>query len=238
MLPNDFTRLEELDSNIQVSLRYTGIYNFLGIPVNGYKHNGTIIITKHAAKQLLKLQKEVSEDGYSLVIYDAYRPQKAVDHFTEWGKTMQNITNQEIFFPTLTKEQIFEQGFVASKSTHSRGSTVDLTLIEKGKQVLHEPILSMRRLKDGRQIPFYNDNTVDMGSSFDLFDNVSFPSNREISEQQYKLRMYLQSKMIKYGFEPLSQEWWHFTLKDEPFPNTYFNFDIMENTEIYKSVKL
>ncbi len=227
MLPEGFSRLEEVNSNIQKSIRYSGSYNFTGGSVNGYNSEDTVIMTTQALNQLLKVQDDIEKDGYSLVIYDAYRPQKAVNHFVAWGED-ENFRNKEIFYPNLTKKDIFQQGFINNQSTHSRGSTVDLTLINKGTIVLDSPKFYLKTLKNGRKIPFYDDNTIDMGGSFDLFDEISFPDNPEVTDQQYQMRVYLQNKMKIHGFYPIKQEWWHFVLENEPFPNQYFDFNVQK----------
>lgn len=228
MLSDGFVRVEELPGaeNIRVFLRMAGPNNFLGCKANGYTVNNTIILTKQAAEKVVAVQKEVENDGYDLVVYDAYRPAKAVAHFVEWSKNVSDTATKEIFYPHLSKEEIFDKGLIAERSSHSRGSTIDLTLIEKGEQLLFEPIAQTIILKSGRQITYYHDNTVNMGSSFDYFDDVSAYDNDEISDEQYAMRAYLQEKMVKHGFEPYPVEWWHFTLSGEPFPDNYFDFDI------------
>lgn len=221
----DFIRLEKTVPNLQFSLRYCGPNNFTGESVPGYDTDDRILFTKHAMVQLAHVQKEVEQDGYNLAIYDAYRPLKAVQSFINWGEDS-NFKNKEIFYPELEKKEIFSRGFIAPRSAHSRGSTIDLTIIEKDKRILDAPRFLLRKLTSGREIPFYDDNTLDMGSSFDLFDSVTFVESSEITEEQQKRRLYLQNIMLKHGFEPYEKEWWHFTFKDEPFPDTYFDFDI------------
>jgi len=221
-----FVKLEQLNQDIQIALRYGTKHNFLNEVVPGYQSTNTIIISKQAADAFIKVQDEFHHEGYNLVFYDAYRPKKATKHFKEWSSN-EDITNKHIFYPNLTKNEIFEHCLIAEKSTHTRGSTADITIIEKGKKLFEVPILEYRILGNGKTIPFYDDNSVDMGSSFDLFDSVSTYTNKEVSKLQYEMRMYLQSKMIKYGFDPFEAEWWHFTLKNEPFPDTYFDFDIV-----------
>jgi zinc D-Ala-D-Ala dipeptidase len=222
---SDFVRLEKILPEIEFSLRLAGVNNFMAKVADGYKTSDRVIITKQAAEQLVKVQNRVMQDGYVLAVYDAYRPVKAVQDFIRWNSDL-NEANKKIFYPFLTKKEIFARGFIAERSQHSRGSTIDLTLIEKGSQLLNDPVFSLRKLKSGREIPFYDDNSLDMGSSFDLFDEVSFNDNREITKDQFDRRMYLRDVMVQYGFEPYEKEWWHFCLKNEPFPNTYFDFDI------------
>ena len=220
-----FVKYTSSEIDIKISLRYFSKYNFIGKKINGY-HSNVLILTQPTVTQLLKAQEEFIEDGYTLVVYDGYRPQKSVQYFTTWGKDVHDTKMKEIFYPYIDKRDIAPSGYLASsRSPHTRGSTIDITLLSLNES-LHSPILQHRKLNTGRTIPFYNDGTIDMGSSFDLFDPVSWHTNKEISSAQYEMRMYLQKKMIKFGFKPYEKEWWHFQLKNEPFPNTYFNFDV------------
>lgn len=215
-LPEGFVYLEDVDSTIQTSLRYNSRHNFVGRKINGYNSN-KVIITKEAALRLKKVNKELKQDGFELVIYDAYRPQKAVDDFVRWSKTKEDTTKR-FYYPNILKEDIFKRGFVAYKSSHSRGSTVDVTIIEKGNKVCN-----IKEEQRGRYI-YLNDCTVDMGMHWDFFGEEShFQTNLVLPEYNAK-RRYLNSKMAKYGFKVAQGEWWHFTLKEEPFPNKYFDF--------------
>ncbi len=166
-LPEDFVYLEEVDLSIKQSIMYYTERNFVGKQVNGYKVCRAIL-TKQAALELQKLQQDIINDGYSLVVYDAYRPQKAVQHFIGWGKDDSDQRMKEFYYPRINKEDIFKLGYVATESAHSRGSTVDLTIIECDKKLNLEPIYTIRALKDGSSIPYFDDNTVDMGSSVAL----------------------------------------------------------------------
>jgi D-alanyl-D-alanine dipeptidase len=224
-----FVFLHEVDPSIMLSLRYTTNENFVGTPVDGYKRSDVAVMTKQTAEALKKVQEEVAKDGYSLVVYDAYRPQKAVGHFIRWGKDVASQTKKTDYYPRIDKDTVFELGYVLKRSGHSRGSTVDLTLIKLGNQ-LHEVQTSKRMLFDGFTINFLDDGTVDMGSSFDLFDLASHYENNLIADEYKTRRGYLKEKMTKHGFKPLADEWWHFTLQNEPYPATqdssYFDFDI------------
>ena len=221
-----FVYLSEVDPTIQVSLRYFGSENFVGRPVDGYQKS-VVIMTKSAAEALKKVQAEVQKDGYSLVVYDAYRPQRAVNHFMRWGKEISDQSKKTFYYPRVNKSDVFELGYVLNRSGHSRGSTVDLTLI-RNKSKLHKVEARDRILRDGYKIQFLDDGTVDMGSSFDLFDTVSHYENDLIGEKYQKLRTYLKTVMEKHGFKGVSKEWWHFTLRNEPFPasqdSSYFDF--------------
>jgi D-alanyl-D-alanine dipeptidase len=141
--------------------------------------------------------------GLSLKVYDAYRPQQSVDHFVRWAKKLNDTLMKQSYYPTIRKSDLFKLGFIASKSGHTRGSSVDLSIVE---------------IKTNKEI--------DMGSSYDFFGATSHSFHKKLSSRQEKNRMLLRNIMIKNGFKPYDKEWWHFTLVDEPFPNTYFNFDI------------
>lgn len=224
-----FVYLHEVAPTIQISLRYAGNENFVGTPVDGYHNAEHVILTKQTAQALQKVQEAVQKDGYCLVVYDAYRPQQAVDHFWRWAHQITDQQKKADYYPRVNKADVFDLGYVAKKSGHSRGSTVDLTLIPLGKKV-HPVVVSQRTLCDGTTINFLDDGTIDMGSSFDLFDVASHHENDLISEEHKKLRTYLKNVMATHGFKTITEEWWHYTLKNEPYPanqeNSYFNFDV------------
>jgi D-alanyl-D-alanine dipeptidase len=222
-LPENFVYLSDIDPSIIIDLRYTTNENFLGTVVRGYEA-AKCILTNEAASALMKAQQLFKKDGYGIVVYDSYRPQQAVDHFVEWRSDPEQKM-KERYYPRVEKSQCFELGYIAERSTHTRGSTVDLSIIELGKSP-HEIIASKRALKDGFEIIFLDDGTVDMGCSFDLFDTASHYSNDLISQEHKERRKYLKETMEACGFEPYAGEWWHFKLKDEPFPDKYFNFPV------------
>jgi D-alanyl-D-alanine dipeptidase len=223
-----FVYLHEIDPSILISLRYYGSENFVASPVDGYK-KPVVILTRQAAEALKRVQKEVGEKGYSLVVYDAYRPQQAVDHFMRWSEAVADQAKKNQYYPRVNKAEVFDLGYVAKKSGHSRGSTVDLTIIANG-QGLHGIQEKERVLSDGYRIKILDDGTVDMGSSFDLFDRASHFENELIQDEHKALRAYLKTVMEKHGFKNYSEEWWHFTLRNELFPanqdSSYFNFPI------------
>ena len=228
MREKGFVYLHEIDPTILVSLRYYTDENFVGRPVDGYKEP-VVIMTKQAAQALRKVQKHLKKDGYSLVVYDAYRPQQAVNHFMRWSEDAKDKLKEHHYYPRVEKGKVFDLGYVAKRSGHSRGSTVDLTIIKDG-ELLHEVQEQERQLCDGCTITFLNDGTVDMGSSFDLFDEASHTHNNLIEEKCQERRNYLKAIMEQYGFKNYSCEWWHFTLKDEPFAadkdDSYFDFPV------------
>lgn len=202
ILKKGFSYLLEVDESIQQELRYFSSNNFIGKKIDGYKKN-TVIISNAAAKALKKVQAELMQMGLSLKVYDAYRPQQSVDHFVRWAKKLNDTLMKQSFYPTVRKSDLFKLGFIASKSGHTRGSSVDLSIVE---------------IKTNKEI--------DMGSSYDFFGATSYSLYKKLSSRQEKNRMLLRNIMIKNGFKPYDKEWWHYTLVDEPFPNTYFNFDI------------
>ncbi len=201
-LPNGFVYLSDVDTIIKSELRYLNSNNFIGKTINGY-HNNRVIMTRQTATNLKKVQRELSKKGLSLKIFDAYRPQQAVDHFVKWAKVLNDTLMKKEYYPKVDKSQLFNLGYIASKSGHTRGSTVDLTIIH---------------IKNGEEL--------DMGSPYDFFSEQSHPFYKRITEIQKENRMLLREVMLKNNFKPYENEWWHFTLKKEPFPKTYFNFPI------------
>lgn len=201
-VPEGFSYLSDIDSTIQTELRYITSNNFIGRPIDGYEKN-TVIISTSAAKALHLVQEKLSEFGLSLKVFDAYRPQQAVDHFVRWAKVLNDTLKKQEYYPNVAKKDLFKLDYIASKSGHTRGSTVDLTIVD---------------IKTGKEI--------DMGSSWDFFGTPSHPHYPNITKQQRVNRLLLRNLMIEAGFKPYSKEWWHFTLQDEPFPKTYFNFPV------------
>lgn len=224
-----FVFLHEVDPTILTSLRYATNENFVGTPIDGYKRADVVVLTKQAAKALKKVQCDVKNDGYSLVVYDAYRPQKAVNHFIRWSIDLVNQSKKNHYYPRVDKKSCFELGYISTRSGHSRGSTVDLTLIKIGHS-LHKIQEQKRTLLDGFVINFLSDGTVDMGSSFDLFDTASHHKTTLVPQRFKAQRAYLTKKMLAHGFITFPEEWWHFTLKNEPYVasknSSYFDFDI------------
>lgn len=224
-LPKGFEYLDRIDPTIMQNVIYYGQNNFIGKRINGYK-SPRIILTKEAAVALNNVQQELQRDNFSLVLYDAYRPSKAVQHFVNWGENVTDQQMKESYYPYIDKNEIFKLGYLAKKSTHSRGSTVDLTIIELGKELISNPQMTKRTLTDGRIIPYFDDNTLDMYSSVDLMDLASAHDSKLIPSLYLQNRNYLRSKMQNHNFKEYSVEWWHYTLQDEPYPDQYFDFDI------------
>lgn len=203
---SDFVLLTDVVPDAILEIRYYSTYNFVGDRIDGYEQP-TALLTKEAAEALKKASDELIKKGYRLKIYDAYRPQKAVTNFMNWAKDVDDTRMKVYFYPELDKSILFDQGYIAEKSGHSRGSTVDLTLFD------------MKTEKE-----------VDMGGTFDYFGELSHPDYKNITEEQYNNRMILREAMINNGFKPLPEEWWHFTLENEPYPDTYFTFPVNEST--------
>ena len=202
MDPSGFVLLADYVPSIVQEIRYYSTYNFIGDRVDGYEEP-VALLTTEAARALNNVAKAAMVQGYRLKIYDTYRPACAVKHFVLWGIEDQDIRMKPYFYPDLQKQELFSKGYIASKSSHSRGSTVDLTLFD---------------MSTGKE--------VDMGSPFDFFGEVSHPDYKGITEEQYENRMTLRNLMLRNGFEPIDCEWWHFTLGNEPYPDTYFEFPV------------
>lgn len=224
-IPEGFVEIREAIPDIVLDLRYTTDHNFLGVTVDGY-NSEKCYITKAAADSLSKVQEELRKFNLSLKIYDAYRPQRAVDHFVRWANDLDDTLTKKEFHPTINKERLFVDGYIAEKSGHSRGSTVDLTVVPI-------PLPTQPMFDNKNQCECYEsvekrfkDNSIDMGTGFDCFHSFSHTESKEISPQQRANRMLLRTLMEKYGFKNLAEEWWHYTLINEPFPNTYFDFEI------------
>ena len=195
LLPNSIPPIEN-------DIRYFTDNNFVGKPIEGYNANKAMM-TIEAAQALAEVQIDLVKNGMGLKIFDAYRPQRAVDHFVRWAMDIEDTVKKEQFYPNVKKSNLFREGYIAEQSGHSRGSTVDLTMVN---------------LENGREI--------DMGSPWDFFDPVSWPSSTAVTYQQRANRKVLQTIMLEHGFRPIAEEWWHFTLETEPFPNTYFDFTL------------
>lgn len=217
-----FVFLHRIEPKILQSPRYFEEENFTGRKVLGYE-TADILVTMPTAQALKKVQRELQQHGYRLVVYDGYRPQRAVNFFLEWSKNVSDQQAKSRYYPAVNKSDIFKLGYLAEKSGHSRGSTVDVSLIVTN-QPLHAVILSSKTLKDGTHITFLDDGTVDMGSSFDLFDEVSHHDSPLIPQTATDMRNFLRTVMKKHGFKDYPKEWWHYTLENEPYPNKYFDF--------------
>ncbi|MCF7560374.1 M15 family metallopeptidase [Sabulilitoribacter multivorans] len=201
-LPEGFVYVKDIIPDLEVELRYNTSNNFVGKPITGY-HSKRLILTVETAKALKLVHQDLQQQNLCLKVYDGYRPQQAVNHFVKWARDLNDTINKHIFYPKVKKRDLFKEGYIASKSGHSRGSTVDLTII------------------DGN-----TGKPLDMGSIYDFFGEQSWVDYEHITDKQKVNRHLLQAVMMKYGFRNYPKEWWHFTLRGEPFPDTYFNFPI------------
>lgn len=202
MDPSGFVLLADYVPHIVQEIRYYSTYNFIGERIDGYEEP-CALLTKEATRALKAAAGELIVQGYRLKVFDAYRPVCAVKHFVLWGIEDQDIRMKPYFYPTLEKQALFAEGYIAKQSSHSRGSAVDLTLLD---------------MRTGKEL--------DMGSPFDLFSEASHPDYKGVTEEQFENRMLLQRVMIRNGFRPIDCEWWHFSLGDEPYPDTYFAFPV------------
>ena len=208
MNASGFVLLSDIVPSIVQEIRYFSTFNFVGDRIDGYEQP-CAIITKEAARALKAISNRANVMGYRLKVFDAYRPAAAVRHFVLWGVDDLDQRMKPFFYPDLEKQELFRRGYIASQSSHSRGSTIDLTLLD---------------MKTGKE--------VDMGSPFDYFSELSHPDCKDVTKEQYENRMFLQDLMVRGGFVPIDCEWWHFTLGDEPYPDTYFEFPV--STEFLK----
>ena len=197
-----FVSVGDAIPDVLLDIRYYSGFNFIGERIDGYEEPAAFL-TREAAEALKAAGTEATGLGYRLRIFDAYRPQKAVDHFVRWAKDPEDIRMKQFFYPDLEKKDIIPLGYIAEHSGHSRGSTVDLTLFDMASQ-----------------------QDLDMGGTFDYFGELSHPDYSGVSGEQHANRMLLQKLMVKHGFRPLETEWWHFTLENEPWPDTYFIFPV------------
>ncbi|MFC9972064.1 M15 family metallopeptidase [Spirillospora sp. NPDC127200] len=224
--PQDFVDLRTFVPSVQHDIRYFSHHNFVGRPISGYRAP-KCLLTRRAAAALGRAQREFLRTGHTLKVYDCYRPQRAVDHFVRWSRRLDDQRMKREFYPAADKGRLFSDGYIAKRSGHSRGSTVDLTLVRL-------PAPAQRPYTPGEPLvpctaPYgerFPDNSVDMGTGYDCFDTRSHTLDPRITGTARKNRLLLKRTLEKYGFSNYDKEWWHFTLAKEPFPETYFNFPI------------
>ncbi|CAN5142052.1 M15 family metallopeptidase [soil metagenome] len=202
-LPKGFVYIKEVIPDVVLDVRYAGNDNFIGKPITGYKEP-KVILSRPAAAALQKVQKDLKSMGYCLKIFDGYRPQRAVNHFIAWAKVPGDTLMKRKYYPEVDKKNLFNLGYISTRSGHSRGSTVDLTIIDMNTQ-----------------------EEVDMGGAYDFFGDRSHHNYSGITAKQKANRAILKNVMIKHGFKPYTQEWWHYTYQPEPYPDTYFDFEVM-----------
>ncbi|MER8009218.1 M15 family metallopeptidase [Streptomyces sp. NPDC094149] len=224
--PKDFVALRTVDPTILQEMRYFTPHNFVGERIDGYAQP-MCILTRPAAQALHKAQLKLLRRGYTLKVYDCYRPQRAVNHFVRWAEDLDNQAMKGEFYPNVDKTRLFEDGYIAEKSGHSRGSTMDLTIVRL-------PARPTRPYRPGQPlVPCYApkaerfpDNSVDMGTGFDCFDTLAHTLDPRIQGEQRANRLLLKSTLEGLGFVNLAEEWWHYTYKPEPYPDTYFDFPV------------
>jgi len=225
-IPDAFVDIQQKIPDVLLDIRYYGEHNFLGERVDGYRAP-KCFLTQEATEALARVQKDLAPYSMTLKIYDCYRPQRAVDHFVHWAREIDNTKTMKEFYPTVDKRNLFKDGYIDSRSGHSRGSTVDLTIVAlpapAQESYISGQMLSECYLPAGHR---FGDNSLDMGTGFDCFHELSHTENKNIGQQQKINRLLLKSLMEKHGFRNYDKEWWHYTLKNETFPETYFNFVI------------
>ncbi len=225
-IPDHFVDVQTVIPSVTLDIRYHGDHNFLGTRVDGYLAP-KCFITAPAAEALAKVQAELQEFSLSVKIYDCYRPQQAVDHFVRWAKDIKDTKTKAEFYPTVDKRNLFRDGYIAEKSGHSRGSTIDLTIVPvpvpaEGKYIPGQSLEACYLPAAKR----FKDNSIDMGTGFDCFHELSHPGNLKVGDPQRVKRLLLKTLMDKHGFKNYDKEWWHFTLRNEPYPDTYFDFPV------------
>ena len=187
-----------------LEIRYFSTYNFVGERIDGYEQP-VALLTREAADSLKAVNEELKAHGYRIKIWDAYRPQRAVNHFIRWAENTRDTAMKDFFYPMVDKSQLFEKQYIMARSGHSRGSTIDLTLVDA-----------------------HTGKELDMGSPFDWFGDESHPDYRCKLYRQSENRLTLRNAMLRHGFKGIDSEWWHFTLIEEPYPDTYFDFPVHE----------
>lgn len=203
-MPPELIDIHKYAPTILVDMKYLGTENFLGRKVAGYFSN-KCYLSEAAARALAGVQTDLQKIGYSVKVHDCSRPQRAVDDFVAWGSDLKDQKMKKQFYPEVEKSKLFELGYISSKSGHSRGSTVDLTIVKRNSKKFID---------------------VEMGSPYDFFGEISHTENKNVKPEHLKNRYILLNAMAAHGFKNYDKEWWHFTLNNEPYPNTYFDFEI------------
>ena len=220
-LPAGFVYVADEVPGAREVMSYYTKDNFVGRPIDGYDA-ARCVATREAAEALAMFATAQRARGRDLVLYDCYRPQLAVDNFAKWARDTADTTMKARNYPEVAKKDLFHDGYIALKSGHSRGSTVDIGLVAHGM-----PLTATRKDRPCTlPAAARNDSTVDMGTSFDCFSPQSFWNATQLTREQRAERSDLRLAMAEAGFRPLAEEHWHFTLDDEPFPSTYFDFPV------------
>ena len=201
-MPSSFVDASSVVPGLIVEARYAGSHNFVGRPIDGYER-GACLLTKPAAAALAQVARDLEPRRLAIKAFDCYRPVRAVAHFVRWARDLADVARKPEFYPHVDKRNLFSDGYIAARSGHSRGSTIDLTLARRG---------------DGKEL--------DMGTPFDFFSPRSWPSDRSVSADSQANRALLAQAMRRRGFLAYNKEWWHFTLRHEPYPDTHFDFPV------------
>lgn len=225
-MPKGFVALSDVTPTILHDMRYFSPHNFVGSRIDGYD-SPTCVLTRAAADALGRAQQDFAALGYTLKVYDCYRPQRAVDEFVGWADDLGDDSMKAEFYPRVDKSALFADGYIAEQSGHSRGSTVDLTLVKvpaasTASYIPGEPLVDCTASQEDR----FRDNSIDMGTGYDCFDTLAHTLDPRIGGEQLQNRLFLLEGMQRQGFVNYDKEWWHFTFKPEPFPDTYFDFPI------------
>ena len=228
--PGAFVAIRDLAPGVIEEIRYKGRHNFVGRPIRGYREP-ICILTRRAARGVARVQRQLARHGLGLKIYDCYRPQRAVDHFVEWASDLDDRLMLREFYPRVPKTRLFADGYIAARSGHSRGSTIDLTIVRR------PPGPQARYRRGQRLVPCFaprtrrfRDNSIEMGTGYDCFDRRSHTLNPVIKGVARRNRLLLKRLMNRAGFKNLAEEWWHYTLRAEPFPDTYFDFPVARSS--------
>jgi D-alanyl-D-alanine dipeptidase len=224
--PQDFVALADVDPSILQEIRYATGHNFIGDPIEGYR-SPMCILTRQAAEGLRRAQQDFTERGYTLKVYDCYRPQQAVSEFASWATDLNDQRMKAEFYPRVDKADLFDDGYIAERSGHSRGSTMDLTLVPlpvvpTQAYVAGQPLVDCAAPQQDR----FGDNSIDMGTGYDCFDTLANTLDPRIAGDQLKNRLLLKEGLEGHGFVNYDKEWWHYTYQPEPYPQTYFDFPV------------
>jgi D-alanyl-D-alanine dipeptidase len=223
-LPKGFVYLHDVAPDIIQDMRYASSNNFIGNPIPGYK-KGSCIVTRQAGEQLKNAEQEIKAKGYALKVYDCYRPQTAVNYFYHWSQDFHDERHKAAFYPREIKKELFKKKYIALSSGHTRGSTLDLTLVklDGSSKIANKTHLTRCYAKSAN---YLNDDSIDMGTRFDCLDKSANINYSNLSKSQQANRLLLKKLMVRHGFKPYFYEWWHYTLNNEPFPDTYFDFPV------------
>ncbi len=224
--PIDIVDVRSIAPDIVIDIRYATGHNFIGRPIPGYE-SAKCLLTRRAAEALAHVHSQLREFGLALKMFDCYRPQSAVDAFVSWARDPDDQAMKAEFYPSVDKQDLFRDGYIAAKSGHSRASTVDLTIVHLPQEPLpdFDPSASLRSCENEQQNRFA-DGSLDMGTGYDCFSVRSHTKSTSVTPQQRANRLLLSELMETAGFKNLAEEWWHFTLSAEPYPDSYFNFPI------------